>query len=154
VTGTAGSIDLGGGNTQTMSGNFTRSDGETGGSGTADVAGSLQLANNDFYRQFTDNPALTEAAQALPQMQGSGWVRDLRDAMSLGTAQALALQGKVAQFAAATTRDVQMALIDGKRVNLSPGMNITAEIKTGRRRIIEYLMSPVQRAGSESLRER
>ncbi len=29
-------------------------------------------------------------------------------------------------------------LIDGKRVNLSPGMNITAEIKTGRRRIIEF----------------
>ncbi|MBY0465591.1 MAG: HlyD family type I secretion periplasmic adaptor subunit, partial [Burkholderiales bacterium] len=45
-------------------------------------------------------------------------------------------------------------LIDGKRVNLSPGMNITAEIKTGQRRIIEFLLSPVQRAGSESLRER
>jgi hemolysin D len=45
-------------------------------------------------------------------------------------------------------------LIDGKRVNLSPGMNITAEIKTGQRRVIEYLLSPVQKAGSESLRER
>lgn len=44
--------------------------------------------------------------------------------------------------------------IDGKRVPLSPGMNITAEIKTGQRRIIEFLLSPVQRAGSESLRER
>lgn len=44
--------------------------------------------------------------------------------------------------------------IDGKRVNLSPGMNIIAEIKTGKRRIIEYLLSPVQRASSESLRER
>jgi hemolysin D len=45
-------------------------------------------------------------------------------------------------------------LIDGKRIALSPGMNITAEIKTGKRRIIEYLLSPVQRAGMESLRER
>ena len=45
-------------------------------------------------------------------------------------------------------------LVDGKRVNLSPGMNITAEIKIGRRWIIEYLLSPVQRAGAESLRER
>jgi hemolysin D len=44
--------------------------------------------------------------------------------------------------------------IDGKRVHLSPGMNVTAEIKTGQRRIIEYLLSPVQRAGNESLRER
>ena len=45
-------------------------------------------------------------------------------------------------------------LVDGKRVNISPGMNITAEIKTGKRRIIEYLLSAVQKAGSESLRER
>ena len=29
-----------------------------------------------------------------------------------------------------------------------------AEIKTGKRRVIEYLLSPIQRAGSESLRER
>ena len=27
-------------------------------------------------------------------------------------------------------------------------------IKTGKRRVIEYLLSPIQRAGSESLRER
>ena len=45
-------------------------------------------------------------------------------------------------------------LIDGKRVPISPGMNITAEIKTGQRRVIEYLLSPVQRMGAESLRER
>lgn len=49
----------------------------------------------------------------------------------------------------ATTIDV-----DGRPVRLSPGMNLTAEIKTGKRRIIEYLLSPVQRAASESLRER
>lgn len=44
--------------------------------------------------------------------------------------------------------------VDGKTVPISPGMNITAEIKTGQRRVIEFLLSPVQRAGSESLRER
>ncbi len=44
--------------------------------------------------------------------------------------------------------------VDGKAIKLSPGMNLTAEIKTGERRIIEFLLSPVQRATSESLRER
>lgn len=44
--------------------------------------------------------------------------------------------------------------IDGKPIKLAPGMNITAEIKTGQRRVIEYLLSPIQRAGNESLRER
>ncbi len=57
--------------------------------------------------------------------------------------------------AAATLRlGQQDTLIDGRRVRLSPGMNITAEIKTGQRRIIEYLLSPVQRAAGEALRER
>ena len=42
--------------------------------------------------------------------------------------------------------------IDGKQIKLAPGMNITAEIKKGQRRVIEYLLSPIQRAGSESLR--
>lgn len=44
--------------------------------------------------------------------------------------------------------------IDGKRIALSPGLNLTAEIKTGQRRVIDYLMSPVQRAVGESLGER
>jgi hemolysin D len=45
-------------------------------------------------------------------------------------------------------------LIDGKHILISPGMNVTAEIKTGRRRVIEFLLSPVQKMGKESLRER
>jgi hemolysin D len=44
--------------------------------------------------------------------------------------------------------------IEGKLVNLAPGMAVTVEIKTGTRRIIEYLMSPVLRYRQESLRER
>ena len=44
--------------------------------------------------------------------------------------------------------------VDGKPIKLSPGMNLTAEIKTGERRIIEFLTAPVQRATNESLRER
>jgi hypothetical protein len=38
-------------------------------------------------------------------MGGAGWVRDLRDAMSLGTPQGEALAAKVVQFKNATTRD-------------------------------------------------
>lgn len=44
--------------------------------------------------------------------------------------------------------------VDGRAIKLSPGMNLTAEITTGERRVIEFLLSPVQRATSESLRER
>lgn len=44
--------------------------------------------------------------------------------------------------------------VDGKRIGLSPGMNLTAEIRTGHRRVIDYLLSPVQTAAQQSLRER
>lgn len=44
--------------------------------------------------------------------------------------------------------------VDGKRVGLSAGMNVTAEVRTGTRRVIDYLLSPVQRAMAESLKER
>ncbi len=45
-------------------------------------------------------------------------------------------------------------IIDGKRVRLSPGMSVTTEIKTGNRRIIEFLLSPLLRIKDEALRER
>ena len=39
-------------------------------------------------------------------------------------------------------------------VDLGPGMAITAEIKTGRRRVFDYLLSPLVRYHQEGLRER
>ncbi|MEW6678694.1 MAG: HlyD family type I secretion periplasmic adaptor subunit [Pseudomonadota bacterium] len=44
--------------------------------------------------------------------------------------------------------------VDGKAVRLTPGMAVTAEIKTGKRRIIQYFLSPLMQYGDESLRER
>jgi membrane fusion protein, hemolysin D len=44
--------------------------------------------------------------------------------------------------------------IEDKVVNLAAGMAVTVEIKTGKRRLIEYVMSPLLRYRQESLRER
>lgn len=44
--------------------------------------------------------------------------------------------------------------VDGVNVRLSPGMAVTAEIKTGKRRVIEYFLSPLVQVTSESMRER
>jgi hemolysin D len=44
--------------------------------------------------------------------------------------------------------------IDGRTVRLTPGMMVTAEIKTGRRRVIEFLLSPLAKATSEAGHER
>ena len=44
--------------------------------------------------------------------------------------------------------------IDDRMVNLSPGMAVTVEIKTGSRKILSYLLSPLLRYRQETLRER
>lgn len=44
--------------------------------------------------------------------------------------------------------------VDGRIVPLLPGMAVTAEIKTGRRRVIDYFLSPLLREGTGSLHER
>ena len=46
------------------------------------------------------------------------------------------------------------ALANDKKVNITPGMAATAEIKTRQKRIIEYFMDPFIKYRSEGLRER
>jgi hemolysin D len=44
--------------------------------------------------------------------------------------------------------------VDGQDMPLTPGMTANVEIKTGTRRVIEYVLSPLIQHGRESLRER
>jgi len=44
--------------------------------------------------------------------------------------------------------------IDGAQVPLRPGMTATIEVKTGKRRILEYLFSPLVQTVSSAMRER
>ncbi|HEU4458066.1 MAG TPA: HlyD family type I secretion periplasmic adaptor subunit [Methylibium sp.] len=70
------------------------------------------------------------------------------------TADAVADEKRGAIFPATLTLNRSSIDVDGKRVSLSPGMNVTVEIKTGRRQVIDYLLDPIHRTASESLRER
>ncbi|BAJ00916.1 HlyD family type I secretion periplasmic adaptor subunit [Shewanella violacea] len=45
-------------------------------------------------------------------------------------------------------------MVDGKEIKLMPGMAVTAEVQTGKRRIIEFFMAPLLRYRQESIRER
>lgn len=45
-------------------------------------------------------------------------------------------------------------MVNDKKVSLSAGMNVTAEIKTGKRRVITFFLSPLQTKVQESMRER
>lgn len=50
--------------------------------------------------------------------------------------------------------DKPIIRVDGRDVPLTPGMSADVDIKTGTRRIIDYVLSPLLRHGHESLHER
>jgi hemolysin D len=50
--------------------------------------------------------------------------------------------------------DQDWMMTENGKVELTPGMAVTAEIQTGERRLISYLLSPLVRHVSESMRER
>lgn len=50
--------------------------------------------------------------------------------------------------------DKDSIFVDNKEMRFSLGMTVTAEVKAGKRRIIEYIWAAFVRHGSESLRER
>jgi hemolysin D len=63
-------------------------------------------------------------------------------------------KGQNLAFAARVSLDSTQMRVEDKIVNLGPGMAVTVEIKTGSRRVIAYLLSPLLRYKQESLRER
>jgi hemolysin D len=63
-------------------------------------------------------------------------------------------KGQELVYSARITLDSTQMQVEENLVNLSAGMAITAEIKTGSRAVITYLLSPLTRYKQESLRER
>lgn len=78
------------------------------------------------------------------------------------------IKGKVRNISGDAIKDEKLGLVysarltlldnkitaDGNIVLLKVGMGVTSEIKTGKRRVIEYLLSPVMKYLNESMRER
>jgi hemolysin D len=63
-------------------------------------------------------------------------------------------RGQEMNYAARVSLERTKMQVDEKLVDLSPGMAVTVEIKTGSRSIISYLLSPIVKYRQEMLRER
>ncbi|MBI5783750.1 MAG: hypothetical protein HZA69_08400, partial [Gammaproteobacteria bacterium] len=88
-------------------GSYTKTDGTVGGIGEIGHLGDVDLTSNTFFSQYPSIP-LTPEAQQLPDMQGSGRVRDLREAASLSGD----LASVLTTYASTTTRAEQIGQID------------------------------------------
>jgi hemolysin D len=63
-------------------------------------------------------------------------------------------KGQELNYSARVSLDRTQMEVDDRLVELSPGMAVTVEIRTGTRRIIGYLLSPLLKYRQETLRER
>jgi membrane fusion protein, hemolysin D len=63
-------------------------------------------------------------------------------------------KGQELLYAARVSLDRTQMQVEDKMVNLSPGMAVTVEMKTGERTVMSYLLSPLLRYKQETLRER
>jgi GH24 family phage-related lysozyme (muramidase) len=84
--------------------------------GSTTTAGAIDFAQNLIAREFTSQTvaghvAITTVAQGLPELTGSGMVRDLREAASLNTPESAVLVALLQQYSLAGTRDAQLALL-------------------------------------------
>ena len=94
------------------------------------------------------------ATDAIPepdaeQLEGAA-VRELRSIVPTGNAQRI--QNLV--FPITIQPDRNWLMIEGRKLPLSSGMAVSVEVKTGSRRIIEYLSSPLAEVTSEAMQER
>ena len=94
--------NLANGNQLTREGSFTRTD------GTTSAMGEFNLATDTFNTKFAEQIEVPEALKTLPNMQGAGKVRELRQAAT----QSDGVASLLAQFQNAATRAEQKALID------------------------------------------
>jgi len=63
-------------------------------------------------------------------------------------------KGQELNYSARVSLDRSRMQVEDRMVNLSPGMAVTVEIKTGSRTMLSYLLSPLLRYRQEALRER
>ena len=63
-------------------------------------------------------------------------------------------KGQELSYAARVSLDRTQIEVDGTPANLSPGMAVTVEIRTGSRSVISYLLSPLLRYTHDSMHER
>jgi len=57
-------------------------------------------------------------------------------------------------YAARIKLNKRHLMVGGRRQAIGPGLQVQAEIKTGERRIIQYLLSPIAKTMDEAGRER
>ncbi|WP_162241294.1 HlyD family type I secretion periplasmic adaptor subunit [Methylobacterium sp. Leaf113] len=114
----------------------------------------LKIESFPFTRYGTIDATVTRvASDAIPEPDASlleqDSARPRRERARVGADRIQNLVFPITLRLVGTTLNV-----DGTAIPLRAGMAVTAEIKTGQRRLIDYVLSPIRQIAGEALRER
>ncbi len=93
-------------------GTYFRQDGSSATMGDVGEMADIDLSEDTFTSQFAEQIPLTPLAQALPEMNGAGLVRSMRQAASLQTEAGATFAAKLVTYSALGSRDAQVAALD------------------------------------------
>ncbi|MDB0544522.1 hypothetical protein LBW62_25100, partial [Ralstonia solanacearum] len=93
-------------------GSYTRADGRSMTVGDVGEMADIDLSEDTFYRDYGGGVAIRQDVKTLPDMLGSGRVRDLREAASLDSPAGAALREVLTDYAAAESGQAQLAMLD------------------------------------------
>ncbi|MBZ9710342.1 HlyD family type I secretion periplasmic adaptor subunit [Mesorhizobium sp. ESP7-2] len=96
------------------------------------------------------------AAGAVEEQEAKRQLADAVAAANEATASGSVSPGAAPNFVFPITiaLDQNSIAVDGADIPLASGMSVVAEIRTGKRRIIDYLVSPLAKISSEAFKER
>lgn len=80
--------------------------------------------------------------------------KDNRNGNGAGDGGSSEPKGQEPAYSARVSLDQTQMQVDDRFANLSPGMAVTVEIKTGSRSVLSYLLSPLIRYKHDVMRER
>jgi hemolysin D len=114
----------------------------------------VKIESFPFTRYGTINARVTRVARdAIPQPEAEQTeANSAKSTKSTNSGTAQRTQNLV--FPVTLRPEATLIGIDGTNIPLSAGMATTVEIRTGSRRILEYIFSPLVQIGSEAMKER
>lgn len=109
------------------------------------IKGNVVSISHDVVDQMPNQP---------PQDDGYGQGADQAGQMQSGSQSGANATPQEPEYMAHIVLERTNIVTDAGRVALEPGMAVTADVKTGRRRVISYLLSPFAHQIEEAGRER
>jgi hemolysin D len=114
----------------------------------------VKIESFPFTRYGTINARVTRVARdAIPQPEAEQTETNSQKQMK-STQSGVAQRTQNLVFPVTLKPETTLIGIDGTNIPLQTGMATTVEIRTGSRRILEYIFSPLVQIGSEAMKER